>query len=112
MRVLRVVLVALSALLIAAHFLREGSYPVVLLSLAFPLLLFVKAEWARWAVEVLLVLAGIEWIRTLFALVAERQALEQSYTVAAIILGIVAAFTFASAIVLESSSEKRESREE
>ncbi len=112
MRVLRVVLVAASAVLIAAHFLRESAYPLVLVSLAFPFLLFVKTKWARWIIEGMLIVAGIEWLRTLFALVAERQALRQPYTAAAVILGVATAFTFASAIVLEVTGEGRQAGED
>jgi len=110
MRILRVVLVILSALLIAAHYLREGTYPLVLLSLAFPVLLLVTKNWARWVVEALLILAAIEWVRTLLALISERQAIGQSYTAAAAILGGVAVLTAASAVVLELTSRKQEPR--
>jgi hypothetical protein len=98
--------VIFSALLLGAHFLRAGFLPLVLLSLAFPLLLLIGRMWAVRLVQVILVLGALEWVRTTLSIIDDRRAVGQSWTVAAIILGLVAVFTAASALVFFSRSLK------
>lgn len=99
MNFFRLLPVLFSALLLSAHFLRSGSLPLVILSLLFPIILFFKRAWAARAVQVILVLGALEWIRTLLLLVAERREAAQSWTRLAIILGTVALFTGCSALL-------------
>ena len=96
------VLTILSALLIAAHCLRAGLLALVALALAFPLLLVAKRAWATRLVQGLLVLAGAEWVRALLVLAAERRAAEHPWIRMAVILGVVAALTFAAAVLLRA----------
>lgn len=98
--------VLLSALLIAAHFSRADNAALTLLGLAFPLILLVRRPWVVLATQVALVLAGIEWIRTLVAIAARRQAAGEPWLRMAIILGAVAAFTFGSALVFRNRNLK------
>jgi hypothetical protein len=49
-----------------------------------------------------LVLGGIEWIRTLVAIAGRRQAAGEAWLRMVVILGVVAAFTFASVLVFRS----------
>jgi len=107
-RLARSIPAILSAALIAAHFLRSGQYPLVVVSLAFPLLLLARKAWAVWIVQLLLVLAAVEWIRTTVQLVAERRVAGQSFTGAVIILAVVALLTIASALLLEPAKGKEE----
>jgi hypothetical protein len=102
----RLLPVLLSALLIAAHFSRADNTALTLLSLAFPLILLVRRQWVARAAQVALVLAGIEWIRTLVAIAARRQAAGEPWLRMAVILAVVAAFTFASALVFRNKSLK------
>lgn len=97
---LRLLPVLLSALLIAAHFLRLGAPGTVLLCLAFPALLLLPQTWAPRLVQGILLLASLEWIRTLIANLGQRQALGEPWLRMAIILGAVAAFTAASALAV------------
>jgi len=99
MNTLKIVMVIISSLLIGAHFFRWGYYPLVIVSLLFPVLLAVRRAWTTGVVRLLLVLAAIEWIRTLIMLVAERRATGMPWTRLLIILGSVAIFTIASAIM-------------
>ena len=100
-RILGIVLTVVSSLLICAHFLRAGWYPLILPGLAFPLLLLFRKTWATRIVQVLLVLAAAEWIRTLVMIAGQRRANGEPWTRMAIILGFVALVTAASALVLK-----------
>ena len=102
--------ILLSSLLIAAHFLRVGAMGTVVLSLAFPALLFLRRPWAPRAVQGILLLASLEWVRALFANVAQRQAQGEPWLRMAVILGVVATLTAASALVVRGRrSEPEES---
>ena len=96
-----------SGVMIAAHFLREGIYPLVALGLAFPWLLLLRRPWATRSVQILLVLAGAEWLHTLLMIAAQRQATGQPWTRMAIILGVVALFTLGSAIAVRDGKNDR-----
>jgi hypothetical protein len=52
----------------------------------------------------LLILAGLEWVRTTVALVSRRQEAEEPWIRLAVILGAVALFTVASALVFRSAA--------
>ena len=72
---------------------------MVLASLALPLLLVIRRPWAARLVQVALVLMAMEWVRALLGIIAKRVVEERSWTVAAVILISVAAFTACSALV-------------
>ncbi len=107
MNVLKLLPVILSCLLLAAHFMRAGLFPLVVLSLAFPALLLFRRPWAARLVQIILVLGALEWIRILMVLVDERRTAGQSWTRLAIILGLVAVFTGGSALVFCWDSLKK-----
>jgi hypothetical protein len=92
-------LVVISALLLGAHFLRDGQHLLVLLSLLFPALLLVRRGWATPVLRGLLVLACAEWLRTAWVLAQQRQAVGEPWMRMALILGGVAAITALSARV-------------
>ena len=93
--------VAVSALLIAAHFLRSGNIPVTIICLAAPLLLLLRRRAVTIGVQIMLVIAGIEWVRTAFEIAQERAASGAPTTRMFAILGSVALFTFLSAVPLK-----------
>lgn len=99
MAYLLLLLPALASVLLAAHFYRAGQWELAVFSLALIALAAVPRRWAARTVQIALVLGGLEWLRTLAALVAQRLALEQPYGRLAAILLAVAAFTAASALV-------------
>lgn len=103
---LRNIPVVLSALLVAAHFLRTGSMGLVLVCLLVPVLLFVRRAWAVTLVRVYLVLATLEWLRTLSNNVAERLAVGEPWLRMALILAAVAAFTAMSAWLVRVRADK------
>lgn len=96
------VLPALSALILAAHFLRAGQTAGVAASLALLALLAVPRRWAARVVQVGLLLGVVEWVRTLVQLVAARREAHEPYGRLVLILAAVAAATVASALVFES----------
>ncbi|MEE8341392.1 MAG: hypothetical protein V3R52_04780, partial [Candidatus Neomarinimicrobiota bacterium] len=58
-------------------------------------------------VRILLVLGSIEWIRSMFKYVFERQSIGEPYIRLVLILGIVALFTGLSAFVFRNQSLKK-----
>lgn len=107
MKVLFYGIVALSLLVLGAHFLRYGNDIGVALSLAPIALLFVRKPWAARVVQVILVLGAIEWATTLVGLVQMRMAQGLPATRLAIILGTVIVVTAAAALLFETQTMKR-----
>ncbi len=95
----------LSALLIAAHFLRTGAMGLVLVCLLLPALLLLRRAWAVTVVQIYLVLATLEWLRTLSNNMAERQASGEPWLRMALIIGAVAAFTAMSAWLVRKRAD-------
>ena len=110
MQFVRLLPVLLSALMIAAHFLRAGQWLMLGLSLAVTLLLLVKDRWAALAVQVGLILAAGEWLRTLYHLVEFRQAMGMEWHRLVYILGGVALFTLLSSLVFRLPALRRRYR--
>ena len=107
MNVVRLIPVILSAFLLAAHFLRMESIPLVALALLVPFVLLIRRPWAARVVQIALMIGAIEWVRTLLMLVARRQAEGEPWTRLAVILGAVAVFTLASVLPFSSSKPIR-----
>jgi len=99
MNILRLLPVFLSAVLLAAHFLRAGIYPLAVACLGFPFVLMVPRRWSARLVQTVLFLGAAEWVRTAIMLVMDRQTQGRSWTIAVIILGSVAGITAASGLV-------------
>lgn len=95
-----------SGLLVGAHFLRAGSYPLVALSVLFPFLLFVAKSWAWFAVQAALVVSTGVWLRTLYHIARWRMAMGAPWERMACILGAVALLTFAAAILIHCERRK------
>jgi hypothetical protein len=93
---------ALSAVLLAAHFLRAGQAAGVAASLVLLAVLAVPRRWAARVAQAALLLGAAEWIRTLVLLVVERREAHAPYARLAVILAAVAVGTAASALVFES----------
>ncbi len=92
----------LSALLLAAHFLRGGAILLAATSLAAAALAAVPRAWAARTVQAVLVLASAEWCRTLIRIAAERRAAGVPWLRMAVILGAAAVFAFAAALLYET----------
>lgn len=93
----------LSLLVLAAHFLRSGSLMLVVALLAMVVaLLGVRRPWVVRLAQVVLVLGAIEWLATLVDLAGARIQEEAPVLRLVLILGIVAVWTAASALVFRS----------
>jgi hypothetical protein len=101
---LRVALFVIAALLLGAHFLRQGDLVAVALCAAAPLLFFCRRRWALIALQVLAYGAATTWIVTLLHIVEQRQLTGRAWTAATLILGGVALFTFLAGLLLNSRS--------
>jgi hypothetical protein len=99
---LRLVPVVLSTLLLAAHFLRSGHGLAVLLVLLSPLLLVLRRTWSTRALQLVLILGALEWLRTLLVLARLRAALDQPWLRMAAILAVVALVAVLGALSLEA----------
>jgi uncharacterized membrane protein YkvI len=110
MMVLHAVPVALSFLVLAAHFLRGEWMILSVVSLILPILLLVPRLWSARVMQLALFLGAMEWMRTLGQLVEIRMQLGQPWTRMAIILGTVALFTALSALVFQSRDMARRYR--
>lgn len=103
MAYVRLVLPVLACLLLAAHFFRADLLLLAAASALMPLLLAVPRPWAARAMQLVLVLGALEWLRTLAAFSAERIAMGQPYLRLMAILLAVALFTAASALVFRNA---------
>jgi hypothetical protein len=106
MNFLRLLPVLISFLLIAAHFFRAGQLFAVIVLLCVPLLLLVRRSWVPVLLQVVLVLAALEWLRTLVEIAQLRMQFGESWLRMAVILGLVALFTAASGLVFRSKALK------
>ena len=97
MKSVRVILIIVAFLLLAAHFSRAGGNILVGASLILPLLLLVGKPWAGLTLRIALVLGGLEWLRTLVRLVSDRRSLGEDWIRLAVILGAVTLVTFLAA---------------
>lgn len=107
MNLVRLLPVLLSSLLLAAHFFRFGHLFLVLLSLIFPALLWIRKRWAVRVVQGILVIGSIEWLRTLLVFVNIRIAVGEPWVRLVLILGTVAALTLASTFVFRLPALKK-----
>jgi len=99
MNIIRLSPVFLSALLFAAHWMYHGLAPLAVVSIVFPLILLFQKSWAARIIQIFLVIATLEWLRTIYVLAQQHIADGTNWTRMAIILTIVAAITLASACV-------------
>jgi hypothetical protein len=99
---LRLLPVALSLLVLGAHFYRAGSTALVVVVLGVLALLAVRRPWAARTVQVALWLGAVEWLMTTGELVFERAYTGQPVTRLVLILVSVAALTAASAFVFRA----------
>jgi hypothetical protein len=100
----RVSLYIVAALLIAAHFLRQGSMVLTVLCLLVPLLFFLRRQWSLIVLQAAAYLSAGKWLVTAALIVQQRVAEGRSWTAAAVILGVVAALTIAAGALLNSGA--------
>ena len=99
-----VLLPALALGLLGAHFYRAAAWPLAGLCVVLVVLLAWPRAWVARLVQGALVLGALEWLWTAWWLVQQRLALGQPWLRLAFILGVVAVFTVASALVFRSAA--------
>ena len=99
---LRITLLALSAILLAAHFLRASTPIPLLICFAAPFLLAIKKRWSLRTIQALTILGAMIWLFTLSDIIQQRVFEGRSWTVSAIILCVVAGYTLLTGWLLES----------
>ncbi len=104
---LRLFPVFISSLLIGAHFQRAGLTFVAVICVLIPFSLFYTRPVSMRLVQIFLVLAALEWMRTLLYLVQLRIDHGMEWYRLAIILGVVVLFTLCSALVFNNSRIRR-----
>ena len=100
MRYLLCIPATLSAVILAAHFLRDGNLPAVGFCLAAPFLLAVRHRLAVWGVQGFLVWGAAVWLLSIGPLMQKYAAEERPPGKMIVILSSVAAFTLLSAAFL------------
>jgi hypothetical protein len=105
-KVLIYIPVVLSLVVLGAHFMRYGNSIGILGSLALMALLIVHRPWVARLMQVVLTLGAFEWVRTLYELVQVRAAHGQPFVRMTIILGVVVAVTFGSALLFQTPALK------
>ena len=99
--------VVVSLAMLGAHFLRYGNSVGVIGAVVLIALLFVRRAWVARLMQVALVVGALEWVRTLYELVQLRIALGEPFARMLVILGVVAAVTFCSALLFQLPIMKR-----
>jgi len=107
MVVIRVLPVIISFGLLAAHFSRADLLPLVIMSLAIPLLLLIRKAWAARTIQLLLLLGAFEWIRAMLGYIELRKSIGDDWTRLAIILIVVALLTALSGLVFQGRSLRK-----
>lgn len=107
MNALRLLPTVLALVLLAAHFYRAGMVVLAVSACLLPLALLLKRPWIPRLFQVVLVLAALEWCRTLYLIAQMRIAFDMPWTRMALILGAVAAFTAFAALLFETRGLRR-----
>ena len=97
---------ALAFLVLGAHFYRSASIVPLAACVVMIALLFVRRPWAARTIQVALVLAAIEWLRSMMALVAVRQAMGAPFLRLAIVLGAVSLVSALCALIVQTRRQK------
>ena len=100
----RISLYIVTALLIAAHFLRVGNFIGVAFCVATPFLFFVRQRWSLLLLQALAYVAAAVWLVTAWQIAAERFSFGQPWLRAALILVAVAAVSALAGGLLRSRS--------
>ncbi|MCM2310175.1 MAG: hypothetical protein NDI84_02130 [Steroidobacteraceae bacterium] len=101
---------AFALLLLGAHFFRATLVPLTVACLGLVGLLFVRAPWAARALQVVLALGTLEWLRTAWVFASARAGFGQPYGRLLLILGAVALVTALAAVVLRTRTAREHFR--
>jgi len=105
--VIRVILVSLSFLLLAAHFSRAENTYLMILSLIIPFLLFIKKRSVLIIIQALCYIGSIVWLYTMYGYIQQRIAMDIAWGKLAIIISVIALFTAVTGFLLNSDIIKK-----
>jgi hypothetical protein len=105
---LRALPACFALILFGAHLLREGEPLLLLPCLGLLSLAFVDRPWARRVLQGALLVAAMEWVRTLLLIRTFRLEIGLPWLRMGLILGAVALFTVGSAILLAPGRARTE----
>ncbi len=108
--VIRVILVAFSFLMLAAHFSRGDNTYLMVLSLMIPFLLFIKKRSVLVLVQVLCYLGSIAWLYSMYEYIQQRIADDIAWGKLAVIISVIALFTAFTGFLLNSDVIKKRYR--
>ena len=91
----------LAVLALGAHFLRAGNLAATAAVCATIPVFLIPRRWAARVAQTMLLVGSMFWVNVLVGLVGQRQLLGLGWSRLAIILGVVAALTAASALLFE-----------
>ena len=91
--IVRIVLYVVAAIVLAAHFYRDGNLPLVAVCVAVPFLFLYRRRPSLLALQALAYAGALVWIYTALDIVYVRNQLGRPWTAAVVILGAVAVFT-------------------
>ena len=98
--ILRIVLYVVAALVLAAHFYRDGNLVLVAVCVAVPFLFLHRRRRSLLALQALAYVGALVWIYTALDIVYVRTQMGRPFTAAVIILGSVAVFTAVTGVLL------------
>lgn len=101
---IRIFLYSLAAVILAAHFMRDGNLLLVSFCLLAPLLFFYRHRWSLLLLQLLAYCGGLVWLWTAYYFVELYKVRGMPWTKTAMILGGVALFTFLVGLLLNSRS--------
>jgi len=110
MKILLLLAPALSLALLAAHFYRDGLWPLAIVFAALIALLALRRAWVPRVLQIALVLGCVEWAWTTYFLVQVRMALGRPWGRLLLILCVVTVIAAASALALEHARARRHFR--
>ena len=99
-RIVGYILPALSFVVLAAHFYRDGLWPLSVACVALAAMLAWHRAWVATLLQVALAAGALEWAWTTFVLVQQRMAQGRPWGRLAVILGIVTLVTAASVVAV------------
>ncbi len=100
----RIVIYIIASCLIAAHFLRMGSFVAFALCLAAPALFLVRRRWSLGLLQYLAYGAAAIWLETAWRIALMRRAFGEPWLRAALILAAVAAVSVLAGLLLRSAA--------
>jgi len=91
--IVRIVLYVVAALVLAAHFYRDGNLPLVAVCIAVPFLFLHRRRRSLLALQLLAYAGALVWVYTALDIVYVRNQIGRPWTAAVLILGTVAVVT-------------------